>query len=46
MEKTPSELREDIFKKLIQYHARNSRKKKERQKEIKGNEAVFYKDVK
>lgn len=33
MTKTPSELREEIFKKLIQYHAKKSRKKKEIKKE-------------
>jgi len=30
MTKTPNELREDIFKKLIQYHAKKSRIKKEK----------------
>lgn len=33
MDKTPTELREDIFKKLIQYHAKKSRIKKEKKKE-------------
>jgi hypothetical protein len=33
MAKTPTELREDIFKKLIQYHARKSRTKKEKKKQ-------------
>lgn len=33
MDKSVSELREDIFKKLIQYHAKKSRKKKEIKKE-------------
>jgi len=33
MTKTPNELREDIFKKLIQYHAKKSRTKKEKKKQ-------------
>lgn len=31
--KTPSELREEIFQKLIRYHANRARKKKESKKE-------------
>ncbi len=44
MSKTPSELREEIFKKLIQYHARKSRMKKEKKKETFKNE-VWIKRV-
>ena len=33
MDKSPMELREDIFKKLIQFHAKKSRNRKEPKKE-------------